>query len=755
MEYEKMLFLIIFICLTITIPAINAEVINENITSNDEIYYEEITENEEINLSASECCSLVIQENDETVFAFRQDGQMTGNGIEINAMEWNGINIIKQEIDTPHEYFFHGIITENGWVVGEGGSQYNDSSRTIEQIAATMIKNNDISPNYLNQIKNILARYKYGHFVIKDPNGKYGIAFANTYFTGTLNNGECLVVPNYYSYYKKVSYKRYSSNPVDAIIIICSYENSGYNRKSIMTYDYKTHDTENGVFYGIDAFATNDNGRNVGLNTANKITHIYFKGKYYAPNVIPQNPGKLYVGSHIFENQKLTPVINLMDIDKIGLVKEEIQIYYRVKHLVSERTAVFNLGEDVDFVNAVTSHGSYTYDAQQHTLYWQIPAAKDNRDIIITLKSNKIGNHNVHAYIHTMREELDTSYYITDYGTKISANDVDKFHGGHLRLNVELKDYHDMPLVGEKVGISINGVTYYREISSEGYASIAINLESGIYQARVFYDGKLGKSSTTSKVTVKPTVFGENIEKYYRNDTQYYASFLDGNGNPLKNKEIKFNINGVIYKRNTDNNGIAKLNINLEANTYIITSINTATGEQKSNFITVKPVLVENNDLVKYYRNDSGYAVKVLDGQGSALSNATITFNINGVFYNRISDINGTAKLSINLEPGDYIITSMYNGACVSNKIKVLERIISNDLSMKYLDGSKFEIKILDKKGKISPNENITFNINGVFYNRTTDINGIAKLSINLMKGEYIITTYWNQYAKSNKITIN
>ena len=87
-----------------------------------------------------------------------------------------------------------------------------------------------------------------------------------------------------------------------------------------------------------------------------------------------------------------------------------------------------------------------------------------------------------------MREELDTSYYITDYGTKISANDVDKFQGGHLRLNVELKDYHDMPLVGEKVGISINGVTYYREISSEGYASIAINLESGIYQARVFYD---------------------------------------------------------------------------------------------------------------------------------------------------------------------------------------------------------------------------------------------------------------------------
>ena len=46
------------------------------------------------------------------------------------------------------------------------------------------------------------------------------------------------------------------------------------------------------------------------------------------------------------------------------------------------------------------------------------------------------------------------------------------------------------------------------------------------------------------------------------------------------------------------------------------------------------------------------------------------------------------------------------------------------------------------------------YNINGVFYNRTVGSNGIASLNINLLSGKYIITSYWNAYAKSNTITI-
>ena len=45
--------------------------------------------------------------------------------------------------------------------------------------------------------------------------------------------------------------------------------------------------------------------------------------------------------------------------------------------------------------------------------------------------------------------------------------------------------------------------------------------------------------------------------------------------------------------------------------------------------IKVLSRLVENKDLVKYYKNASKYSVKVLDEKGSPLSGVNVVFNIN------------------------------------------------------------------------------------------------------------------------------
>ncbi|WP_029143177.1 hypothetical protein, partial [Methanobrevibacter smithii] len=59
-----------------------------------------------------------------------------------------------------------------------------------------------------------------------------------------------------------------------------------------------------------------------------------------------------------------------------------------------------------------------------------------------------------------------------------------------------------------------------------------------------------------------------------------------------------------------------------------------------------------------------------------------------------------------------------------------------------------------DGQGKPLANQNITFNVNGVFYNRTTDENGMANLLIRLNQGKYIITSIWNEYQVGRTITI-
>ena len=54
---------------------------------------------------------------------------------------------------------------------------------------------------------------------------------------------------------------------------------------------------------------------------------------------------------------------------------------------------------------------------------------------------------------------------------------------------------------------------------------------------------------------------------------------------------------------------------------------------------------------------------------------------------------------------------------------------------------------MVDGQGKAYANQKIEFNINGVFYIRTTDSAGEAKLNIDLPVGEYIITSKYENGA--------
>ena len=144
-----------------------------------------------------------------------------------------------------------------------------------------------------------------------------------------------------------------------------------------------------------------------------------------------------------------------------------------------------------------------------------------------------------------------------------------------------------------------------------------------------------------------------------------------------------------------------------------------------------------------------------MDEKGSPLVGVGVHFNINGVFYTRTSDSNGVASLAINLNPGTYIITTEYDTALVSNTIKVLSIIESEDLVMTYRDGSRFKALVLDGQGNPNPNQSVTFNINGVLYTKMSNSTGFANLNINLMQGKYIITTQYNGLSVSNTIIIN
>ena len=387
--------------------------------------------------------------------------------------------------------------------------------------------------------------------------------------------------------------------------------------------------------------------------------------------------------------------------------------------------------------------------------------------VILHLKDGKasivLPDLRVGTYTYTVKYSGDDKYNPTNNKTTVTVNenksiiisapDVTKYYKGSERFVVSVTDNKGNPLANKSVIININGKDYDRTTDANGTASMALGLPSNTYDVCV----KVDKQTENSVVTILPTVKGTDVVKMYRNDTQYYATFKDSEGKYLADgTAVQFNINGVLYNRQVSGNkGLARMNINLPVGDYVITAINPKTGEMAANNITVLSTIVENKDITKYYKNATQYTLKVLGADGKAVgAGETVKFNINGVFYERQTNSSGIAKLSINLPAGDYVITAEYNGCKVANNIKVLPILSAKDIKMKYRDGTKFVATLVDGQGKPYEGQTVQFNINGVFYNRVTDGNGQAKLNINLMPGEYIITSSFNGANIANTVKI-
>nr|WP_302146419.1 hypothetical protein [Methanobrevibacter smithii] len=240
-----------------------------------------------------------------------------------------------------------------------------------------------------------------------------------------------------------------------------------------------------------------------------------------------------------------------------------------------------------------------------------------------------------------------------------------------------------------------------------------------------------------SEDTREPVIYGEDLSMYYKNGSRYEVSiYQDGKIINSQNNDSKviFNVNGVNYTKELVN-GKASIGINLNPGNYTITTFYHYTDglATKTNNIEVLSTILA-NDVVKFFRNGTQYCAKFLDGCGSPLVNASVTFNINGVFYKKQTDDNGMARLNINLFPGEYILTAIHlNGEEKANIIKVLTTISAEDISLVENKSGVFVLKTHDGA------RNVSITINGVEYIVQTDDGGVATLNVSLSKGNHAV----------------
>ena len=543
-------------------------------------------------------------------------------------------------------------------------------------------------------------------------------------------------------------------------VISANYKNNGLYNGSFVQKTVSVTKTDvnltayiGDIVYGENPIVNINLTSVAGVNVTGDVV-LTISGKKYIVNVvnalavfeIPEmlDAGEYHIDVSYLGSEKYNAADGTADFT---VAKKEITMNVTIDKDYRDITVNVNLSEKLDgnltvLVNNTPYTLSYT-----------------NGTGSLILKNLTYGNYTISAVFtkdNYKTINVSENVEINSIKTVLEAENVVMYYKDGTRFAVVLKDIYGNPLANMDVIISINGRDYVKQSDENGTASLGLNLESKNYTVVTTFGGNSKYFGTRSNNTVSilSTLISKDIVKYYRNGTQFYATVLDFKGNPLANTTVMFNINGVFYNKTTDENGTAKLNIWLRPGKYIITIFNLVTGEQAGNNVTVLSKIVENYDLVKYYKNASKFSVKILDSQGYPVEGTIVTFNINGVFYYKETDSNGIASLAINLRPGKYVITTMYGQYDIGNNVTVLPTLQTSDLKMKYLDGSAFNARVVDGQGNPLANQIVTFNVNGVFYNKVTNDEGIASLNIRLMKGEYIITSIYNGFETGNTIKI-
>ena len=222
---------------------------------------------------------------------------------------------------------------------------------------------------------------------------------------------------------------------------------------------------------------------------------------------------------------------------------------------------------------------------------------------------------------------------------------------------------------------------------------------------------------------------GNDLKMYYKNGSSYDVTLLK-DSKPVKNASLSVVLNGVTYKKVTNNLGKVSIPINLKVGSYVVST--TYDNINVKNNIKVLPVIVSGKDITTTYKSTAKYSPKFLDGKGKPLANKNVKFKVNGKTYTKKTNAKGIASFSISsLKVGTFTIYAIHpNGYSISNKIVVKHSVVASNLVKHYGSYKKFSATFYGKNGKPLANKYIQFYRKGDYFNVKTNSKGVASITV-------------------------
>ena len=375
--------------------------------------------------------------------------------------------------------------------------------------------------------------------------------------------------------------------------------------------------------------------------------------------------------------------------------------------------------------------------------YWSV---KNN-------SSKVIGKANFNLYTFAFAKILDfhkSKNYLPNYcafdssvfapakkATSLKGSSSTLTRGKSYKLT--LTDSKGNVLAGRKVSFNINGKTYTLTTDKKGSAYLQINLREGKYPMVCSYAGsktyKASKLSVNVNVLKNPNFF---TVKEIENAATNVKNYVEKNKklpNTVKVGERTLKISEFSY---LSSKAISNLNSNNKGDILLVSGISNGNSSSHSFKSTVykaqyvdlaKKTIsrIESKKVPSTYWSVKNNSSKVI---GKA------NFNLYTYSFAKILDFHKSKNYLPNYCTFD---SSSFTPAKKATSIK------AGSTSIKK--GDAYSVTLVDANDKGLANQKITFTISGKSYNKTTNSNGVASLTINLNAGNYSVAV---SYAGSS-----
>ena len=204
---------------------------------------------------------------------------------------------------------------------------------------------------------------------------------------------------------------------------------------------------------------------------------------------------------------------------------------------------------------------------------------------------------------------------VSDYNMTVDIADIVKGENATITVSV--------PEDGTgSVIVTINGTDYNGTVVNGTAKVIIPGLDEGSYKVVTFYtgDNKYDSMVVNGTITVnkntRTTLIMDDVVKYFGGSQKLIAKLVDGFGNPIVNATVYFTINGRVYAKITDENGMASMGIGLVPNEYKVSAVFNGTDDYDmataDATVLVKSTIL-GNDTTLYFLNGTSYVAKFLD----------------------------------------------------------------------------------------------------------------------------------------------